>query len=208
MKSIRLAGAIAGLILIIAPLDAQQSRGPAVGLTPYVGYMSFGSLVSGPLGSRLTNGTGAVYGGQLTLPVTRSIALYGNLAYSNPGLEVGVPILGGVSVGQSSVLMYDGGLQLSAPVGGGTGRRLVPFVQAGIGGMRYSFNISPLHFTATNLAYNVGAGADIPLGTNLGIRLMAKDYIGKFDAQEVSGININTKTTHNFAASIGVTLGF
>ena len=208
MKSIRLAGAIAGLTLIIAPLEAQQPRGPVVGLTPYVGYMSFGSLVSGPLGSRLTNGTGAVYGGQLLLPVTRSIAVYGNLAYSNPGLEVGVPILGGVSVGQSSVLMYDGGLQLSAPMGSGTGRRLVPFVQAGIGGMRYSFDISPVHFTATNLAYNVGAGADIPLGTNLGIRLMAKDYIGKFDAQEVSGLNINTKTRHNFAASIGVTLGF
>lgn len=208
MNSARFAGAIAGLILITAPVHAQQPRGPGVGITPYVGYMSFGSLVSGPLGSRLTNGTGAVYGGQLTLPLTRSISVYGNLAYSNPGLEVGVPILGGVSIGQGSVLMYDGGLQLSAPLGGGNGRGLVPFVQAGIGGMRYSFDISPVHITATNLAYNVGAGATIPLGANLGIRLMAKDYIGKFDAQEVSGIDVTTKTTHNFAASIGVTLGF
>ena len=208
MKSIRFAGTMAGLILIAAPLRAQQSRDPAVGITPYVGYMSFGSLVSGPLGSQLTNGTGAVYGGQLTLPVTRSIALYGNVAYSNPGLEVGVPILGGVSVGQSSVLMYDGGLQLSAPFRSGSGHPIVPFVQAGIGGMRYSIDISPLHVTATNLAYNVGAGADIPLGSNLGIRLMAKDYIGKFDVQEIAGVNIDTRTTHNLAASVGVTLGF
>ncbi|MEP7325883.1 MAG: hypothetical protein ABI836_08045 [Gemmatimonadota bacterium] len=206
MKFVRLAGTIAGMILIAAPLRAQQGR-PAVGITPYVGYMSFGSLVSGPLGSRLTNGTGAVYGGQLTLPVSRTISLYGNLAYSNPGLEVGVPILGGVSVGQSSVLIYDGGLQLSAPRGG-AGRGLVPFVQAGIGGMRYSFDISPLHLTATNLAFNLGAGASIPLGPNLGIRLMAKDYIGKFDAREIAGIDINTRTTHNLAASVGLTLGF
>ncbi|HEV8124794.1 MAG TPA: hypothetical protein VGP80_11150 [Gemmatimonadales bacterium] len=206
MKSVRLAGAIAGLVLVAAPLRAQQGRLP-VGITPYVGYMSFGSLVSGPLGSRLTNGTGAVYGGQITLPISRSIAVYGNLAYSKPGLEVGIPILGGVAVGQSSVLMYDGGLQLSGSAGRG-GRGIVPFVQAGVGGMRYSFDIAPIHLTATNLAFNAGLGINVPLGSNLGIRLMAKDYIGKFDAQEVSGININTKTTHNFAASVGVTLGF
>jgi hypothetical protein len=206
MKSVRLAGAIAGLVLVAAPLRAQQGR-LSVGITPYVGYMSFGSLVSGPLGSRLTNGTGAVYGGQITLPISRSIAVYGNLAYSKPGLEVGIPILGGVAVGQSSVLMYDGGLQLSGS-GGRGGRGIVPFVQAGVGGMRYSFDIAPIHLTATNLAFNAGLGVNVPLGSNLGIRLMAKDYIGKFDAQEVSGININTKTTHNFAASVGVTLGF
>lgn len=205
MKFAYLAGAIAGGILIAAPLDAQQTRRPSVGITPYVGYMSFGNLVSGPLGSELTTGTGAVYGGQLTLPLTRGVAVYGNVAYSNPGLEVGVPVLGGVSVGESSVLMYDGGLQLSAPLGN---NRLVPFVQAGIGGMRYSFDLSPVHATATNMSYNIGVGADVPLGSSLGIRLMAKDYIGKFDAQDIAGINIDTRTTHNFAASIGVTLGF
>jgi hypothetical protein len=206
MKTVRLAGAIAGLVLIAAPLRAQQGRLP-VGITPYVGYMSFGSLVSGPLGSRLTNGTGPVYGGQLTLPLSRSIAVYGNIAYSKPGLEVGIPILGGVTVGQSSVLLYDGGLQLSGS-GGRGGRGMVPFVQAGIGGMRYSFDIAPIHLTATNLAFNAGLGINVPLGTNLGIRLMAKDYIGKFDAREISGIDINTRTTHNFALSAGVTLGF
>jgi hypothetical protein len=207
MRFSRLAGTAAGLVLIAvaAPLQAQRSGKPSVGITPYVGYMSFGSLVSGPLNTRLTNGTGPVYGGQLTLPLSRNIAVYGNVAYSNPGLEVGVPVFGGVSVGQSSVLMYDGGLQLSAASGNG---RIVPFVQAGIGGMRYSFDISPVHLTATNTAYNVGAGADIPLGGSLGVRLMAKDYIGKFDAQDIAGINIDTKTTHNFAVSLGVTLGF
>jgi hypothetical protein len=48
MKSVRLAGAIAGLVLVAAPLRAQQGR-LSVGITPYVGYMSFGSLVSGRL---------------------------------------------------------------------------------------------------------------------------------------------------------------
>lgn len=203
MRFTRSAGVIAGLVLVSAPLSAQRSRDPSLKITPYAGYMSFGSLVSGPMGSRLTNGTGAVYGGQITVPVNRAVALYGNLAYSNPGLEIGVPILGGVSVGQSSVLMYDGGIQLTAAT-----RGIAPFIQAGIGGMKYNFDLSPLHVSATNLAYNVGAGADVPLARNFGLRLMAKDYIGKFDARDVVGINVNTRTTHNLAASVGVTLGF
>jgi opacity protein-like surface antigen len=208
MRYSRIVGAFAGLILMAAPLRAQQSNRQSVRLTPYAGYMSFGSLVNGPVGTRLTNGGGMVYGGQLTLPLTRSIGVYGNLAYSRPGLEVGVPILGGVSVGEGSVLMYDGGIQLSAPLPNRVGRPIVPFVQAGVGGMRYTFDISPLHLTTTNLAWNVGAGADIPLGERLGVRLMAKDYIGKLDASDIAGIDLNTRTTHNWALSLGVSLGF
>ena len=205
MKPTRFAGALAGLVLLATTLHAQSAKEPSVRLTPYAGYMSFGSLVSGPLGSRLTNGGGPVYGGQLNVPLTGGIGVYGNLAYSKPGLEVGVPILGGVSIGDGSVLMYDGGIQLSAPR---TGRGIAPFVQAGIGGMRYSFDLTPVHLTASNLAYNLGVGADVPLGNNLGLRLMAKDYIGKFDATGVTGIEVGTKTSHNWAVSVGVTLGF
>jgi opacity protein-like surface antigen len=208
MKSVRLASVIAGLVLTASTLNAQQADQPSIKLTPYAGYMSFGSLASGPLGSEITNGGGAVYGGQLNLALTRSLGLYGNVAYSRPGVEVGLPILGGVSVGESSVLLYDGGFQLSAPLSTGAGRQITPFVQAGVGGMRYSFDIASVHANATNLAYNVGAGADIPLGRNLGIRLMAKDYIGKFDAGDIAGIDLDTKATHNWAASVGVTLGF
>ncbi len=207
MKIARLAAALGAFAIFVAPLNA-QTRGPGIKLTPYVGYMAFGSLANGPLGSRLTNGNGAVYGGQVSVPFTRSLGLYGNVAYSRPGLEVGVPILGGVSVGQSSVLIYDAGIQLSAPIQSGLSRSVTPFVQAGIGGMRYAFQVSPVHVAATNVAYNVGVGADVPLGSSLGLRILAKDYIGRLDASDVVGININTKMTHNIAASVGLTLGF
>jgi opacity protein-like surface antigen len=205
MKLVRFFGAVA-VVAVAAPLQAQQAREPSIRLTPYVGYMSFGSLVSGPLGTRLTNGAGPAYGAQLSVPLTPAIGLYGNVAYSRPGLEVGIPILGGVSVGDGSVLLYDGGIQLSMP--GRTPQQFSPFVQAGVGGMKYSFDLSPIRLDATNLAYNIGAGADLPLGRNLGIRVLAKDYIGKFDASDVVGIDVETKTTHNWALSVGVTLGF
>ena len=206
MKFIRVLGAVAALSAGAVSLQAQQVDKRSIQLTPYVGYMGFGSLVSGPLGSSLTNGRGPAYGAQLSVPLTPAIGLYGNVAYSRPGLEVGLPIIGGISVGEGSVLMYDGGVQFSVP--GRTPQQITPFVQAGVGGMKYSFDLSPLQLDATNLAYNVGVGADLPLGRNLGIRVLAKDYIGKFDASDVIGLNLETKTTHNWALNVGVTLGF
>jgi opacity protein-like surface antigen len=95
---------------------------------------------------------------------------------------------------------------LSLP--GRTARQISPFVQAGIGGMKYSFDLSPIRLDATNLAYNIGAGVDLPLGRNLGLRVLAKDYIGKFDASDVVGIDVDTGTSHNWALNLGVTLGF
>jgi hypothetical protein len=205
MKLARIVGAAAALAAAL-PLQAQQAAQPSIRLTPYVGYMSFGSLVSGPLGSTLTNGGGPAYGAQVSVPLSSAIGVYGNVAYSRPGLEVGLPIIGGISVGDGSVLMYDGGIQLSVP--GRTPQQISPFVQAGIGGMKYSFDLSPIQLDASNLAYNVGVGADLPLGRNLGVRVLAKDYIGKFDASDIVGLDIDTKTTHNWALSLGITLGF
>ena len=205
MKIRRYIGALATLVIAL-PLQAQQERETSIRLTPYVGYMSFGSLVSGPLGSSLTNGGGPAYGAQVSVPLSPAIGVYGNVAYSRPGLEIGLPVVGGISVGNGSVLLYDGGIQLTVP--GRTAQQISPFVQAGIGGMKYSFDLSPLRLDATNLAYNVGVGADLPLGRNLGVRVLAKDYIGKFDASDVVGLDLGGKTTHNWALSVGVTLGF
>ena len=205
MKRSRVFGTLLVLIAVALPLQAQQAR-ESIRLTPYVGYMSFGSLVSGPLGSNIGSGGGPAYGAQLSVPLTPAIGFYGNVAYSRPGLEVGLPIVGGISIGKGSVLMYDGGIQLTVP--GRTAQQISPFVQAGVGGMKYSFDLSPIRLDATNMAYNVGIGADLPLGRDLGIRVLAKDYIGKFDASDVIGLDVETGTTHNWALNVGITLGF
>ena len=93
-----------------------------------------------------------------------AIALVGNVAYTQPGLEIGAPLIGGVSVGQSSVLLYDAALRLRVPVGMG-GLPISPFVQGGAGTLRQSFDIGPASTHSTNFAYNVGAGADVALGS-------------------------------------------
>jgi Outer membrane protein beta-barrel domain len=205
LKNTLWAGALAGLTLT-APLAAQRSAGPSFGITPYAGYIKFGNLVSGPLGTSLRDAGAAVYGAEATLGLTSGIALIGNVAYSQPALEVGAPLIGGVSVGRSSVLLYDAALRLRVPVGT-AGLPISPFVQGGAGYMRQSFDVGPASTHSTNFAYNVGAGADVAIAPRFGLQLMVKDYIGKFDAKEATALNVDTKTTHNWAVSAGLRLG-
>jgi opacity protein-like surface antigen len=103
--------------------------------------------------------------------------------------------------------MYDAGLQLSAPAGFGQ-RAITPFVQVGAGGMKYDVDVAGIKRSASNVAFNAGVGVDVPLAQNLGIRLFAKDYIGKFDVKEAAGIDYDAKTSHNIALSAGLKLQF
>ena len=175
------AGAFAGLLLA-APLQAQSGRPGSFGITPYAGYMKFGNLVDGPLGTSVRSAGGPVYGAEATVGITRGLALVGNVAYASSDLEVGVPIVGGLSFGKSSALLYDAALRLSVPLTAGGAGGISPFVQA-------------------------GAGVYVSLGPRFGLQLMAKDYIGKFDAREATAVNVDPKTTHNWTLSAGVRLG-
>lgn len=197
------AGAVAGLLLA-APVQAQSGRPSSFSITPYAGYMRFGNLVDGPLGTSVRGAAGLVYGAEATVGVTRGLALVGNVAYAGSDLEVGLPIVGGLSFGKSSALLYDAALRLNVPLRAGG---ISPFVQAGAGAMRQEIEVASVATTSTNFAYNVGAGVELPLGPRFGLQLMAKDYIGKFDAREATAVNVETKTTHNWTLSAGLRLG-
>jgi opacity protein-like surface antigen len=200
LKHLLYAGTFAGLALT-TPLAAQRS---SLSITPYAGYMKFGNLVSAPLGTSIRNAGAAVYGAEASLGLMPGLALVGNVAYSQPGLEIGAPLIGGVSVGRSSVLLYDAALRLRVPV---AVLPISPFLQGGAGYVRQSVGIGPASTHATNFAYNVGAGADLAIAPRVGLQFMVKDYIGKFDAREATAINLSTKTTHNWAVSAGLRLG-
>lgn len=207
----------ASLLVFALPVGAQaQSRGSsappasayAFEATPYVGYMVFGDYVSGPLGTSISNAPATVVGAELGMKLAPNISLVGNLATASSNIQVGIPILGGVSIAQSRMVMYDAGLQLSLPVTTMAGTALTPFLQAGAGGMRYDITQSFIATTATNFAANLGAGADVAIGRGVGVRVMAKDYIGKFDAQQATYLDVPTNTTHNFAFSAGLRFSF
>jgi len=196
-----------GLALASAmPLAAQAAKPKVFDVTPYAGYMMFGKLFEGPIGTSISAGSGPVYGAQASLTMAKNVALYGNVGYSSSDLKVGLPILGGLNVGNSKALMYDGGIELKIPMQAAS--VVTPFVQGGVGAIRYEVDASFLNATATNVAYNFGGGVDVRLSPNFGVRLMAKDYLGKFDFKEATTFDLNGKTTNNVALSLGVNFGF
>lgn len=205
--------AIFASAIVAMPAFAQRARTNHFGeaslsISPYAGYMTFGQMLDGPLSTSLKSSAAPVYGLQLNLPLGSTLSIVGNLAYTEPNLSVGIPIIGDMSFGKSDVWIYDGGLQLSAP-GYGTGDRgIFPFVQGGVGAMKYDVQVSGTSRNATNTAWNAGVGVDIPMMQNFGLRLLAKDYIGKFDFTQATSLNVDAKTTHNIALTAGLRLGF
>lgn len=210
MRGISRLAAVALTIAPIATAGAQTiGSGNVFQVAPYVGYMIFGNYLDGPLGTSLTSSAAPVYGAQLGMRLTPNLVVLGNVASSQGDLKVGVPFLGSTSVGTNSLLIYDADLQLDLGTAGDRDLSFSPFLQAGIGGIRYDIQaVSILRTQATNTAYNVGGGADIALGKGFGMRLMAKDYIGRFDFQDATSLDIQGRTAHNFALSAGVRIDF
>ena len=207
--------AAAGLALLLAALaaptlGAQERRASTLSmeLTPYAGYMMLGELVRGPYGTDVSGSNGLVLGGQLAVRLTPNVAVVGNVARAEADLQVGLPIVGGFGIGTASVWMYDAGLELGVPATTAGGVGVAPFVQAGAGAMRHTVGASFLRTTATNFAGNVGVGADLMLGPSIGIRLLARDYIGRFDVEEASGFGVENELSHNLSFSAGVKLRF
>lgn len=196
-------------VALSATAGAQRRTTPSVArVTPYVGYMSFGSYVDGPFGTSVRNAAAPVYGAQLGIDLTDNVAFVGNVGYSASNLEVGVPIIGGFDLADTRVLMYDAGVQLRLPVASSLGLGTVPFVEGGAGAMRTEIGAGSLKAKSTAFAANYGAGVDLQLGRSLGVRAMAKDYVGKLDLKEATSIDIKSRTTHNWAFTVGLNIGF
>lgn len=185
--------------------SAQSTRSGYI--APYAGYMVHGAWYDGPLGSDLTASSAPVVGAQVGVALIKGVSLTGNVAYSSGDLEVGLPILGGLSVGTNKMWMYDAALEL----GGLTSKQqtgVAPFVQAGIGGITNDISNSLLNVRSTNLAYIAGVGVDMRMSRSLALRLQARDYIGRFDSKDAIGFKVEGNMAHNWALSAGVKLAF
>jgi opacity protein-like surface antigen len=212
LKRLSIAAVLAALAAA-APARAQGLRPVSdrslFTLTPYAGYMIHGDFLKGPVGTTLSTKNGPVYGAQAAMYVTPSIAVVGNVAYSSSDLQVGVPFLGGLGVGHTNVWLYDGGLQFDIPTASMGSTAIKPFVQVGAGAIHYDIDAANvLQTKTTNFAWNAGAGLDVRMSPTMALRLMAKDYIGKFDFKEATSFDIQGRTAQNWALTAGLRIGF
>ncbi len=204
-----MAGLSASSIAVATPMLAQAPEsGTVLHISPYAGYMVFGDFIKGPLGTSVSNAPAPVYGAQVGLSLSPSLSLIGNLGYTSSDIKVGVPILGGVSVGHNSMLIYDGGLEYNLGALSTGALPFSPFVQAGVGAIRSNINESIVQTNATSLTGNVGVGADFRVGRGMALRFLGKDYFGKFNFKDATGFDVSNSVTHNWALSAGLRLDF
>jgi len=203
-------GLTAGLALVAAPAQAQYApstilvnRGQ-MEVSGYAGYM-FTSHFAGGSSVNLGSGNGAVYGAQLALPLSPNASLVGGLGYSSADLKA-TAFGFGTTVGTSTAWIYEGDLQLNAnKQKTGTLQGFSPFMQVGLGAIHRSLTSFGLGASSTDFAINGGVGVDFEVSQGIGLRLMAKDYIGK--ASFDSGL-ATTNTLNNIALDAGVKLSF
>ena len=213
-----LVGALAvGAVLLTA--DATQAqrapRGSAItvsrgsfSVSPFAGYLVSQNYLEGPLSSTLGVVNAPLYGAQATLPLAPGASLVGTVGYSTGDLEVGVPVLGGLSVGENRTWLFDGGVELRLDSWENSGKSFVPLIQFGGGALRREVVVAGMSAASTDFMVSAGIGADFPIAPNIGVRLLAKDHYGKVDFGEFAGVEARTDDLHTLALSGGLRISF
>jgi hypothetical protein len=191
------------------PAAAQKSsaipinRGP-FSIAPYAGYLITESFIEGPLDIGLGAVSSPLFGVQASLPLAPAASLVGTIGYASGDLEVGLPILGGIPVGNTTALLLDAAVELRAHGGG----RFAPLVQLGGGALRREVTVAGISADATDFQVSLGLGADLPIAANLALRLLAKDHYGRSDFGGLGELRARTRELHNVALTAGLQLSF
>jgi len=199
---------LAGLTLGVTGAAAQRSsaitikRGP-FSIEPYGGYLVSENFIEGPLNTNLGAVSAPLFGVQASLPLAPSASLVGSVGYADGDLEVGLPLLGGISIGNTNALLLDAAVELRA-----NGARFSPLLQLGGGAIRREVTVAGISASSTDFQVSGGIGVDLPIASNMALRLLAKDYYGKVDFGGVSDLRARTKEMHNLALTAGVQFSF
>jgi hypothetical protein len=139
------------------------------------------------------------------MPLAPNASIVGTLGYGSGDLEAGIPIIGGISIGQTSTLLMDVSVELRVP---SATMRFIPVFQLGGGAIRREVTIVGVTADATDFQVSGAVGADFPMSSNIALRLMAKDHYGKADFGTVGPLEAKTNDLHTLALVGGVRIAF
>ena len=176
-------------------------------VSPYVGYMVSQGFIDGPLNTSVGMHNAPMYGVQASFPLAPSASLVGSVGYSSGDLSFGVPILGGVDVGNTSTWVFDASVELRAGSLGNAGH-FVPIAQLGGGALRREVSVMGMSRSGTDFMVSGGIGADVPISNTVALRLMAKDYYGKADFGSIGPLTAKTKDLHTLGITGGLRFTF
>jgi opacity protein-like surface antigen len=188
-------------------------------LQPYAGYLIGGELTGDP---QLTLEDKPLYGAQLGYSFSPNVTIVGNVAYSPTNFAYETRSAAGVNQPASNnvdLLVYDANLQFRVPfVANRVGSTVAPFLQAGVGAIKFSPDqgneLNDFKKGTTNVAFNAGVGVDFQIRKLIGIRVMAKDYITSLAYDDISSTSetvttrTDNKVSNNIALTAGLNFGF
>lgn len=202
---------LAGVLGVLAFAGAAEAQSPIsvnrgnFAVTPYAGYLVSQSFLEGPLNSTLGIQSAPMYGAQVSLPLAPAASIVGTIGYGAGDLEAGVPIVGGVSVGKTNTLLLDASVELRLE---NSQSRVVPVFQLGGGVLRREVTILGVNADATDFQVSGALGFDMPVASNIAVRIMAKDHYGKADFGSVGPLEVKTRDLHTVALTGGVRIAF
>ena len=206
-STIRMAGVL-GVLAFAGAADAQSpisvNRGNFA-VTPYAGYLVSQSFFDGPLNTSLGIQSSPMYGAQVSLPLAPTASIVGTLGYGSGDLEAGIPIVGGISVGKTNTLLMDASVELRLE---NARSRVVPVFQLGGGAIRREVTILGVTADATDFQVSGALGFDMPVASNIALRIMAKDHYGKADFGSVGPLEAKSRDIHTVALTGGVRIAF
>lgn len=195
-----IAAAILATATLAGTVGAQEAA--RIEISPAAGYLLPGDAARGPYGTALRAGNAPVFGATAAFGLAGPVSLFGGAAYADSDLELGLPLVGGVAITDTRVLMLDAGIQVR-----GSGTK-APLVQLGLGSMHYRVATGLVDVKADNFMVSAGAGVDMALKPGLSLRLMVKDYVGKFDTRDAVFVDAPVRTAHNIAVTAGLRVAF
>jgi hypothetical protein len=199
--------------IITTPLSTarSQSAPPSpvrIQLIPSVGYFTFGTYFTGPAGIQFSNQDGLAYGGQLAVTLWRNLSLVGSVLRGTSDWSFeSVPLVGRISIGGASLLLYDTGLRFSQRLGTSSPMAVVGQVTAGA--IRYSVEHPLLTGAATNFAVSFGAGISGRLRHRINLHLLVKDYIASFrSVDDAASLGVEGQRAHTLGVLLGIGIDF